>query len=127
MSVCIHASLNAYFHRTYIIYYIFMLCNSTVAYTRVTNSQLFFYFANNAMLCFAISKRNKKLPSVARMGINCDFPPPSPPRTSYAFASLGLESSAMPWRKITPRKGTVTMHLGKESKEIAFALAVVPP
>ena len=53
-----------------------------------------FYFANNATLCFAISKRKKKLPTVARMGINCDFPPLSPPRTSYAFASLCLESSA---------------------------------
>ena len=71
------------------------------------STQLFFYFAKDATLRFTISKRKQKLPTVVRMGINCDFPPPSPPRLGLRFAR---PRPAVPWRKITPRKGTITMH-----------------
>ena len=78
----------------------------TIVKRQEGHTQALFYFADDATLCFAISKRKKKLPTKERL-----WP------TLRLFATIPsstlLRSVCGVMAKKLPCKGTVTMYLGK--------------
>ena len=71
----------------------FVLCNDTVAYAQMLGQDggASLRFSHTTQLATLLALLWKSSPAKLTPGLHCDFPPPSPPRPSYAFASFGLE------------------------------------
>ena len=83
-------------------------------------------FSRTTQLATLLASLRKSSPTKLAPWFHYDFSPQSPPRPSYAFASLGLERSVVPWRKITQRKRTVTTYKGMGSILITIATHILP-